>query len=110
MRRFQLLDATLREGEQRAGVRFHYEEKRAIVGLLERFGVDLIEIGHPGISAEDEDICTRVAASASRAEILMHARAQPDEVRAVARRAPRTSNAGTGAGFSSYRLRPSSSG
>lgn len=85
MRRFQLLDTTLREGEQRAGVRFHYEEKRTIVALLERFGVDLIEIGHPGISAQDEDMCRRVAASATRAEILMHARAQPDEVQAVAR-------------------------
>jgi 2-isopropylmalate synthase len=81
----QLLDSTLREGEQRVGVRFGAEAKLYILGLLEQFGVDLIEVGHPGISAEDEAVCTRVAAGAKHAEVLMHARADLREVHAAER-------------------------
>lgn len=82
---FRLLDATLREGEQQAGVRFAVSDKIQILHLLEDFQVDIIEVGHPGISPEDERMCREVARSARRAEILMHARANVEEVRAVKR-------------------------
>ena len=44
--------------------------------MLEDFGISIIEIGHPGISPEEEEICREVAASAKQADILMHARAK----------------------------------
>lgn len=83
--RVQLLDATLREGEQQSGVRFTGHQKAQLVRRLEEFGVDLIEVGHPGISAADEEICRVAGAAARTAEILMHARVVPDEVRAAHR-------------------------
>ncbi|MBM7107288.1 trans-homoaconitate synthase [Brevibacillus laterosporus] len=53
--------------------------------MLENFGITLIEIGHPGISPEEECICKTVAETAEQAEILMHARADIEEVRAAFR-------------------------
>jgi 2-isopropylmalate synthase len=81
----RLLDSTLREGEQVAGVRLSKEEKAHCLGLLEDFGIDLIEIGHPAISDDDLAVCTHVAKAARTAETLVHARATVDEVRAAAR-------------------------
>src|SRR5690554_2026249 len=84
-RRVVLLDSTLREGEQQCGVRFPKEDKIALFGMLEDFGVTLIEVGHPGISPDEEEICREVAAAAKGAEVLMHARATVEEVRAAYR-------------------------
>jgi 2-isopropylmalate synthase len=80
-----LLDQTLREGEQQSGIRFSAEQKIAILHHLEDFGFTLVEIGHPGISEEDERICRKTAEAARRAQILMHARANVDEIRAAKR-------------------------
>ena len=46
----QILDTTLREGEQTPGVSFKISQKIEIVKLLNRFGVDFIEVGHPMVS------------------------------------------------------------
>lgn len=83
--RVRLLDATLREGEQQHLIRFSGRQKAQVVQLLENFGVDLIEVGHPGISPEHEEICREAAAAARSAEILMHSRAVVEEVRAAHR-------------------------
>ncbi|SDZ01621.1 2-isopropylmalate synthase [Thermoactinomyces sp. DSM 45892] len=81
----KILDSTLREGEQQSGVRFHSQDKIHLLRLLEEFQVDIIEVGHPGISPEDEQVCREVAKAAERVETLMHARAISEEVRAVYR-------------------------
>ncbi|GAB1543166.1 homocitrate synthase [Scytonema sp. NUACC21] len=81
----QILDATLREGEQQAGVRFSCQDKIQILHLLEEFQIDCVEVGHPGISAEDEQICLEVAQAARSTQILMHARANVEEIRAAKR-------------------------
>ncbi|HDW3057340.1 TPA: 2-isopropylmalate synthase [Bacillus cereus] len=80
-----LLDATLREGEQQQGIRFAKEDKITLLHMLEDFGILLVEIGHPGISLEEEEICREVAASAKQADILMHAQAKKEDVRAAYR-------------------------
>lgn len=81
----KILDSTLREGEQQSGVRFTVQDKIYLLRLLEEFQVDIIEIGHPGISPEDEQICKEVASVARSAESLMHARAVSNEIQAVSR-------------------------
>jgi isopropylmalate/homocitrate/citramalate synthase len=81
----KILDATLREGEQQAGVRFSTQEKIKILHLLEEFQIDCVEVGHPGISAEDEQICLAVARAARSTQILMHARANVEEIQAAKR-------------------------
>lgn len=85
MKQIKLLDATLREGEQQAGVRFCSQDKIRILRLLEQFQIDLVEVGHPGVSTEDEEICKEVGKAACYVETLMHARAVKKEVQAVHR-------------------------
>ncbi|MDP1459668.1 2-isopropylmalate synthase [Bacillus wiedmannii] len=80
-----ILDATLREGEQQCDVRFSKKDKITLVHMLEDFGIRLIEVGHPGISREEEAVCREVAAAAKQADILMHARAKQEEVHAAYR-------------------------
>lgn len=84
-RNITILDATLREGEQQCGVRFSKEDKITLLHMLEDFGIQLIEVGHPGISREEEEVCREVAVAAKQADILMHARAKIEEVHAAYR-------------------------
>ena len=46
----EILDTTLREGEQTPYVNFLLEEKVEIARLLDQVGVDLIEAGDPSVS------------------------------------------------------------
>ena len=50
--KIQILDSTLREGEQTPGVSFTSEQKVAIAKRLDVFGVDFIELGHPAVSPD----------------------------------------------------------
>ncbi|PEN96675.1 2-isopropylmalate synthase [Bacillus cereus] len=81
----KLLDTTLREGEQQQGVCFAKEDKITLLHMLEDFGIQLIEVGHPGISPEEEAVCREVAAAAKQADILMHARAKKEDIHAAYR-------------------------
>lgn len=47
MRKIQILDSTLREGEQREGITFSLLDKVRIVKELDRLGVDYIEVPSP---------------------------------------------------------------
>jgi len=76
----EILDSTLREGEQTPGVTFSVEEKLIIANLLNEFGVDIIEAGHPRVS---EDICRAVKEISNQgfsANILAHCRAIKEDV------------------------------
>ena len=48
----QILDSTLREGEQTPGVYFDGHIKLAIADLLDQVGVEIIEAGHPVVSTD----------------------------------------------------------
>jgi len=50
--KIQLLDTTLREGEQTPGVSFSIPQKLKIVQMLDEFGIDFIELGHPAVSRD----------------------------------------------------------
>lgn len=71
----KILDSTLREGEQTPNVKFTKEQKNKIAKLLDDFGVDIIEIGHPAISDYDKECVKAVANLNLKAETLAHARA-----------------------------------
>ena len=76
----EILDSTLREGEQTPGVTFSVNEKITISRLLDDFGVDIIEAGHPRVS---EDIFRGVKVITSqgyKADILAHCRAMKEDI------------------------------
>ena len=51
-KQIEILDSTLREGEQTPGVSFSLDQKVAIAKKLDSFGVDFIELGHPAVSPD----------------------------------------------------------
>ncbi|RFU71541.1 2-isopropylmalate synthase [Peribacillus saganii] len=53
MRKINIFDTTLRDGEQSAGVNLNFSEKIEIARQLERLGVDIIEAGFPASSKGD---------------------------------------------------------
>lgn len=76
----KILDTTLREGEQSAGVFFTVEEKLAIAKMLDEFGVDIIEAGAPAVSVKIAQAVKTIAHAGLRAKILAHARPLISEI------------------------------
>jgi 2-isopropylmalate synthase len=83
MARPEILDSTLREGEQTPGVHFTVDQKVQIARLLDEFGVDFIEAGHPMVSTEIRRGVEAVAAEGFQARILAHARAVIEDIDAA---------------------------
>lgn len=80
MDRLQLLDTTLREGEQTPGVHFTVEDKLAIARRLDAFGVDYIEVGHPAVTRDIAAGARAVCAERLRAQTVVHARAMRSDI------------------------------
>lgn len=76
----QLLDTTLREGEQTPGVSFTVEEKVKIARMLDDFGIDIIEVGHPVVSKDVKEACRVIAHEDLGAETMAHARALEGDI------------------------------
>jgi 2-isopropylmalate synthase len=62
-RRIQILDTTLRDGEQSPGIALQPHEKAEIACQLERLGVDVVEAGFAGASPGDFEGVRAVAAA-----------------------------------------------
>jgi 2-isopropylmalate synthase len=77
----QILDSTLREGEQTPGVYFSPETKLAIARLLDSIGIDIIEVGNPAVDREIAASVTRIANAGLKAKIGAHSRCRIDDVR-----------------------------
>ncbi|MBN1390242.1 MAG: homocitrate synthase [Candidatus Thermoplasmatota archaeon] len=76
----QILDSTLREGEQTPGVTFTLKEKLEIAHLLDDFGVDFIEAGHPAVSKDVRCAVKTIANEGLNASILAHSRAMRSDI------------------------------
>ena len=83
MYRVELLDTTLREGEQCYGVFFPFETKVRLAHLLDLAGVDFIEVGHPAVAPSLRHACAEIAQLGLRAKLIAHARLDRDEMRLV---------------------------
>lgn len=68
----EILDTTLREGEQTPYVNFTVDEKVHIATMLDRIGVDMIEAGDPSVSPNVAEAIKRIASLGLRAEIVAH--------------------------------------
>jgi len=71
----EILDTTLREGEQTPFVNFTVEEKVEIARLLDLVGVDMIEAGDPSVSTNVAKAVESIAALGLNAEIVAHSMA-----------------------------------
>jgi 2-isopropylmalate synthase len=61
VRKINIFDTTLRDGEQSAGVNLNLQEKLEIARQLERLGVDIIEAGFPAASKGDFQAVKQIA-------------------------------------------------
>ncbi len=71
----EILDTTLREGEQTPYVNFTVDEKVEIAKMLDRVGVDMIEAGDPSVSPNVARAIERIASLGLRAESVAHSAA-----------------------------------
>jgi len=76
----EILDSTLREGEQTPYVNFLVTEKIEIARLLDYVGVDMIEAGDPSVSSNIYTAVKRIAALQLNAEIIAHSMATKEGI------------------------------
>jgi 2-isopropylmalate synthase len=68
----EILDSTLREGEQTPYVNFLVDEKVEIAQILDKVGVEMIEAGDPSVSPNVALAIKKIAALNLNAEIVAH--------------------------------------
>ncbi|MTJ11322.1 2-isopropylmalate synthase [Anabaena sp. UHCC 0187] len=77
----QILDSTLREGEQTPGVYFSPDQKMVIAQFLDQIGVDIIEVGNPAVDSEIALAIKRISQAGLNAKIGAHSLCKIDNVR-----------------------------
>ena len=62
--RIKIQDTTLRDGEQTPGIAFNLNEKLKVFNVLEKIGVDCVEVGFPAASYQEEiiikNLCNKI--------------------------------------------------
>ncbi len=76
----EVLDSTLREGEQTPGVYFDKHIKLAIADLLDEIGVSIIESGHPSVTTEIYSAVKSIAQKHYKAKVGAHSRSLKGDV------------------------------
>ena len=74
-RKIRLVDTTLRDGEQTAGVVFANREKMQIALMLDEIGVDEIEAGIPVMGGDEKETVTAIAKLGLNARVMAWNRA-----------------------------------
>ena len=78
--RIEILDTTLRDGEQQAGIVLDRQDKVKIARKLDEVGVHRIEAGTPATSREDAEAIKEIASLGLRAKIFAFCRAMPKDM------------------------------
>jgi homocitrate synthase len=78
---FNIIESTLREGEQFALAHFTPSHKIAIAEMLDEFGVEYLELTSPCASPQSDADLRTVAALPLRAKVLTHVRCHLDDAR-----------------------------
>ena len=79
--RFQIIESTLREGEQFANAYFSTEKKIEIARALDEFGADYIELTNPLASEQSRKDCEAICKLGLKSKILTHIRCHMDDAR-----------------------------
>ncbi|WP_107942703.1 2-isopropylmalate synthase [Metasolibacillus fluoroglycofenilyticus] len=83
MRKIDIFDTTLRDGEQSAGINLNTAEKIEIAKQLERLGVTIIEAGFPASSPGDFDAVHRIASTVKNSIVTGLARCVQKDIDAT---------------------------
>ncbi|MFO7887735.1 MAG: homocitrate synthase [Eubacteriales bacterium] len=81
-KKVKIVDTTLRDGEQTAGVVFAKEEKIYIAKLLDEIGVEQIEAGVPVMGGDEKDVIKKIVDSNLNSSIMGWNRAVIKDVKA----------------------------
>ncbi len=76
---YSIIESTLREGEQYSTATFNTAQKLEIAGMLDQFGVEMIEMTSPSASPQSEADIREVCKSGLQAHILTHIRCHKDD-------------------------------
>jgi homocitrate synthase len=76
---YSIIESTLREGEQFSTATFDTTCKLQIAGMLDEFGVEMIEMTSPCASPQSEADIRAVVSAGLRARILTHIRCNRDD-------------------------------
>jgi homocitrate synthase NifV len=79
-REIKIVDSTLRDGEQTAGVVFSNEEKLQIANLLDEAGVYQIEAGVPAMKGDEKEAIKNIVRGNHRASIMGWCRAVTEDI------------------------------
>jgi homocitrate synthase len=78
---FSIIESTLREGEQFSTATFTTAQKIEIAGLLDQFGVEMIEMTSPSASPQSEEDIRVIAREGLKARLLTHIRCHKDDAK-----------------------------
>ncbi len=78
--KIEILDTTLRDGEQQAGIVLNMKDKIKIAQKLDEVGVHRIEGGTPATSDEDAQAIKEIAAMGLKAKTFCFCRAMPKDM------------------------------
>lgn len=78
---FNIIESTLREGEQFVGANFTTDDKLRIADALDEFGVEYIELTSPAASPQSLDDAKTIARRGLKAKILTHVRCHVDDAK-----------------------------
>ncbi len=78
---FHFIDSTLREGEQFRGTHFSIDDKKEIARLLDRFGVEYMELSTPVASPQSAEAIRALADMPRGFKLLTHIRADMDDAK-----------------------------
>ena len=84
MQRIKVFDTTLRDGVEAPGASMTPSEKLRMAQVLDELGVDAIEAGFPGSSAQDLDALRRIARQVRRPVICALARPTASDIEQAA--------------------------
>lgn len=81
IKEWNIIESTLREGEQFVGANFSTEQKIRIAKALDEFGVEYIELTSPAASPQSLEDCRVIANLGLRTKILTHIRCSLEDAK-----------------------------
>ena len=79
-RSVNIIDTTLRNGEQTAGVVFSKHEKIRIAKMLDEIGIPEIEIGTPSLGAVEREIIKEIFKDNFNSRLFVYCEAEPQNI------------------------------